>query len=351
MTRPESTISVVMATHNRASLLPRAIESALPQLREDDEFIVVDDGSEDETRQLVSTYGDDLKYVHQVNRGPGAARNRGLAVARGAYVSFLDDDDTYLDNRLDLMRTVLDRIPEAIYAFSSYARVSRSGVWRPMAMHRAAPQFVAWLDRQRDIRRYSELGMLPEGQDDFRVLVGNDYAVQMQVDYVITGVLMVRRQMAGERLRFSEDLRRFEDWDLTSRLVRDAPVAYLETDLYAYHTPPDHRLMDGSLLENSTDRLKVLERVWGRDTEFLREHGAAFHERCNKERLWRASRFITHGQPVLARQELDRIRGNSPLLLRALAKCPPPLLSLLMRSRRAVKRGWRELRNMELPGR
>ena len=92
-------ISVIIPTYNRAHLVSRAIESALSQLSSDDELIVIDDGSTDGTSAVVSRYEDRLRYVCTENRGPGAARNRGLAEARNPIVSFLDSDDEWLPNK------------------------------------------------------------------------------------------------------------------------------------------------------------------------------------------------------------------------------------------------------------
>ena len=335
---PGSTVSVVMATYDRATVLPRAIDSALAQLRARDELIIVDDGSRDDTSRVLASYGDRLRSVRQDNRGASAARNRGLDLARGDYVAFLDDDDAYLPHRLEVMRTVLDRRPEVCYSFTNYTEISRDGRGTPSAMQSLGPHFDAWAERQTDLQFYSSIAELPDGLADFRVIVGDDYLVQMKMDYVITGILMVRRGMAGAHLRFFEELATYEDWDLTSRLSRLAPVAYLETDLYAHHTPPAHRLMDGNDLAHSTARLTVLERVWGRDAEFLREHEATFRARCDVEHLWRARRFVTHGQPRRAREELARLSAPVPRTLQMLAALPAPLLSALMKSRRAVKR-------------
>ena len=89
-----TTFTVVIATKNRADLLPRAVRSVLEQSMADLEVIVSDDGSTDDTRAVVEGIDDDrLRYVSGDSGGPSAARNRGAAHAVGDFIAFLDDDD------------------------------------------------------------------------------------------------------------------------------------------------------------------------------------------------------------------------------------------------------------------
>ncbi|MBV8513468.1 MAG: glycosyltransferase, partial [Xanthobacteraceae bacterium] len=95
-------ISVVLPTHNRVALLPRAIASVLAQTDVAFELIVVDDASSDGTAQYLATLSDPRVRVitAQTNLGPSGARNRGLEAARAPAVAFLDSDDAYRARRL-----------------------------------------------------------------------------------------------------------------------------------------------------------------------------------------------------------------------------------------------------------
>ncbi len=89
-------VSVIMATYNRAAMLPRAIESVLNQTMSDLEFIVVDDGSTDDTMSVLAKYQRQdgrIAVLQQPNSGLSAARNLGIQRAKGKYVAILDDDD------------------------------------------------------------------------------------------------------------------------------------------------------------------------------------------------------------------------------------------------------------------
>jgi glycosyltransferase involved in cell wall biosynthesis len=85
--------SVVVPTYNRAQYLRKALESVLTQDCQDFDIIVVDDGSTDTTAQVLATFGDKIRILHQENKGPGAARNLGVQNSTCEYVAFLDSDD------------------------------------------------------------------------------------------------------------------------------------------------------------------------------------------------------------------------------------------------------------------
>jgi glycosyltransferase involved in cell wall biosynthesis len=94
-------ISVVIPTYNRASFLKEAIDSVLSQTFRDFELIVVDDGSTDETPELLLSYGNKIKVIKKANKGPSAARNRGIKAAKGEWIAFLDSDDVWKPDKLE----------------------------------------------------------------------------------------------------------------------------------------------------------------------------------------------------------------------------------------------------------
>ena len=93
-------VSVILPTYNRKWILKEAIDSVLAQDYEDFELIVVDDGSTDNTCEILDTYGQDIIVLRQANKGVSAARNRGIAEAGGQLVAFLDSDDLWLPRKL-----------------------------------------------------------------------------------------------------------------------------------------------------------------------------------------------------------------------------------------------------------
>lgn len=121
-------VSVILTTYNRAHLVGRAIQSVLAQTFTDFELIVVDDGSTDNTRQVVAGICDSrLVYIHQSNSGRSAARNRGLSRALGEFIAFLDDDDTYLPEKLAVQVTELEVRPDIDLIVGGWQLVNQLG--------------------------------------------------------------------------------------------------------------------------------------------------------------------------------------------------------------------------------
>lgn len=103
-------VSVIIPTYNRADKVGKTIDSALAQTFTDLEVIVVDDGSSDQTGQILrKTHGDRIRYFAQTNHGVSVARNKGIAEARGEWIAFLDSDDLWEREKLEWQFKALDR--------------------------------------------------------------------------------------------------------------------------------------------------------------------------------------------------------------------------------------------------
>ncbi|MCK5817636.1 MAG: glycosyltransferase, partial [Candidatus Marinimicrobia bacterium] len=108
-TKPQ--ISVVIPVYNREQTIGRAIDSVLAQERFPEEIIVVDDGSTDNTPEILNAYHTKIQVVRQGNRGVSAARNRGIEVAGGKWIAFLDSDDEWMPDKLQKQMTYLEQHP------------------------------------------------------------------------------------------------------------------------------------------------------------------------------------------------------------------------------------------------
>jgi len=112
-------VSVIIPTYNRADMVCEAIDSALNQTLKDVEVIVVDDGSNDGTGDVLrERYGERIRYFHQENRGRSVARNRGIRASRSPYLLFLDSDDWLLPDALRQQSEFLDAHPDVDVVYS-----------------------------------------------------------------------------------------------------------------------------------------------------------------------------------------------------------------------------------------
>ncbi|MDW6023085.1 glycosyltransferase [Mesorhizobium sp. BAC0120] len=201
-------VSVVIPLYNKSAYVGRALDSVLSQEFQDFEVIVIDDGSTDDGASVARSYKDSrLRIVTQPNSGPGAARNRGLREARGAYVAFLDADDAWLADFLTSGLQLLDTFPQAASVTSGYIDIppgkSTEPLWRSRGLYngvvrllpRSDPPFVVALlaymtpcttiVRTETIKRFGgfyDRGRCRYGEDAFlwlKVLLNEQVAIDL----------------------------------------------------------------------------------------------------------------------------------------------------------------------------
>ena len=120
-------VSVIIPAYNSAAYIGQAIESVLAQTYAAIEVIVVDDGSTDATRDVLAPYHSQITCLRQANRGPAAARNTGLRVARGTYLLFLDSDDLLVPTSIAAKVAFLERHPQYGLVYSAWRQIDRDG--------------------------------------------------------------------------------------------------------------------------------------------------------------------------------------------------------------------------------
>lgn len=117
--------SIIIPTYNRLNFLQEAVASVQNQSWRDFELIVVDDGSTDGTRAYIEGLGAEIIYLYQDNRGPSAARNRGIAAVRGEFVTFLDSDDLWQKNKLKVQMNFMHAHPDAMVCYTDEIWIRR----------------------------------------------------------------------------------------------------------------------------------------------------------------------------------------------------------------------------------
>jgi hypothetical protein len=204
----EILVSVVIPTFNRAAVVRDAIDSALAQGVAGIEVVVVDDGSTDATRQAVSGYAGGVRYARQERQGAGPARNHGVALARGAFISFLDSDDVWLPGKTAAELALFARLPH------TEAVISDSELWRDGRLETAS--------------RFRDLGLeLPQGDDP---VLARDWPPRWAERSLFSTCCLTLRREALAKLGappFDPRLRTHEDWDLEVRMYHLCAVAIL----------------------------------------------------------------------------------------------------------------------------
>jgi glycosyltransferase involved in cell wall biosynthesis len=328
-------VTIILPTYNRAGLITRAIDCALKQIISGDEIIVVDDGSTDNTVQVLSPYREKIKYFKIPNSGAGAARNFGIRNSRNPLVAFLDSDDEWMPGKLELQRNFMEKCPDALCCFTDFAVTFKGGGEARNFLINWHKDPRPWDEILNPGEKYSLICPLPAGIEDFKYYVGDLYPSMLKNPYVFTGTLMVKREEAGEALYFAEDLRWGEDWVCYAHLAGKGPVAYLACETAWQHGHGGGRLTDTSMIYGITTRIDIMERVWGRDDNFQKIHGQTYRRLLRKQRLLKVRELIALGRTAEARDEL-RLISSPPLGNRILAAMPGPMLRIIMAARRLL---------------
>ncbi len=186
-------ISVVIPAYNCVATVAETIQSVLDQTFEDVEVLVINDGSTDATLETVSAFGDPRVRVHSFeNGGLAVSRNRGIALARGEFVAFLDADDLWTPDKLADQLAALEAHPEAALAYSLTDHIDMQGNYLGLCSH----HFVN----------------------------GDVYAELMKFCFLACGSNpLVRKSVLDEVGGFDPVFNPAEDWDLWLRIARRFP--------------------------------------------------------------------------------------------------------------------------------
>lgn len=202
-------VSVVIPTHNCGNYIVQAVESVLSQTYASVECIVVDDGSTDDTSTMLFRYLDRIVYITQMRQGRSVARNRGIAVASGEYVAFLDADDWWDATKIERQVELLVRFPEVAIAYCWMIHVDEFG-----------ESIGVWSDGRRT-GVYSHTVMLQQ------LLSGN----------IIPGpasTMLLRSSAIDKHGAFDPDCPATEDWEYCLRVALFSDFACIGEPLAFY---------------------------------------------------------------------------------------------------------------------
>ncbi len=232
-------ISVVMPAFNIEEYIGRAIKSVLAQTRPADEIIVVDDGSTDGTAAEIKKFGEQVRYIHQENSGPGAARNTGIKTARYEWIAFLDGDDEWLSEYLEKQLELLQRNKDLMWSNSNYFCCLCND-------NRRGPRIEP--DRARSIL----------GEKEY---FDNYFPACRHKAIACSDTVLIRREVFEEVGLFREDRNYAEDVDMWWRITFRWPkVGYVAEPLAVYHMDRKGTLTEEFTHKNLQIHIDLLER-------------------------------------------------------------------------------------------
>jgi glycosyltransferase involved in cell wall biosynthesis len=270
-------VSVVIPSYNRAYCVATTIDSALAQTHRNLEVLLVDDGSSDDTRELIrERYRDEprVRYIHQANAGVSAARNHGLRLARGQFIALLDSDDIWLPWKVEAQLRCLEALPSAGMIWTDMDSIGPDG----KLLHRRylTQMYTSYRKFTRDqlFRESRPLSTidarLASALSDPQVFVGDIFSPMITGNLVHTSTVLLRRERWEHVREFDVTLRYSgEDHDFHLRTCREGDVAYLDAAsiLYQYGREDQLTVNRKYTVHMAENFLKTVNKALARDRE------------------------------------------------------------------------------------
>jgi glycosyltransferase involved in cell wall biosynthesis len=294
----EPLVSVIMPAYNCAAFVAEAIDSVLEQDYAGKELIVVNDGSTDATAEQVARFGARVRLIEQPNRGPAAARNRGVIEARGRYLAFLDGDDVWLPGKLATQMAYLREHPEVKIVFTGFARwlPERSGAYPP------AREFAAW------------------GAKD---VIGPEYSGYLYATLLLDSVIhiitaIIERAAFSGLGGFDENLRVGEDYEFWMRASRVCPAHKIDQIMALYRMQPESatRSAPRAVSHEYVVLSQTLERFGTAGPDGRQVDEAKLRARLGDLCFAHGYRHFWHGDPWIAAQAFKQSMRYSGFALR-----------------------------------
>lgn len=260
-------VSVIIPTYNRASKCKVAVESVLSQTHGDIEVLVVDDGSTDNTADVIEGLDKRIRYMRQANAGVSAARNTGLEAARGEYIAFLDSDDAWLPWKIEAQLSVLRAFPEAGMVWTDMKAVDENGAVLYESYLKLMYGAYEYFDREREFRANRPLtDVWQECPVDFhgrKCYCGNIFSWMFTGNLVHTSTVLLRRERCEIVGLFDTGLLiSGEDYDFHFRTCRYGDVAYLDAPSILYRVGASDQLTESRYMTwIARNNLKTITRM------------------------------------------------------------------------------------------
>ena len=192
-------VSIIIPVYNGEKYVSEAIDSVLNQTYKDFEIIVIDDGSKDNTLNILRMYGDKIKWKSQENRGQASAINEGINVAKGKYIAYLDSDDVCVPERFDTQVKYLDEHPNVSLVYSDRYNINENG----------------------------------ENQGIFNSQPHDNF-ILLQQNYISRSVVMHKKECLYKVGLFDESITGSDDWDMWIRISEKFEMSYIDKPLIKY---------------------------------------------------------------------------------------------------------------------
>ncbi len=265
-----SEISIIIPAFNSEKYIEEALGTLLAQKCPLKEIIVIDDGSTDGTASLVKRYGERVSYHFQENRGLSAARNAGIRLSTGSYLAFLDADDLYHPEKLEIQKRFLDTHPDVDMVFSDFEYFGGNLLRRPIP-------------------------------DSFKRGEGNLFVDLFKFNCIAIPTVLLRRDCFEKVGFFDEALRAAEDYDFWLRLIKGKKIGYIDRVLARVRLHPENMSKNADLMRDY--EIKVMHKALKDNPEMQDRYSHLIREKYGNI-------YFESGYRHLLGQEMKKARHN-----------------------------------------
>ncbi|MBM4053175.1 MAG: glycosyltransferase [Planctomycetes bacterium] len=279
MTNKKPLVSIIMPTYNCATYLPESIDSVLAQTYEAYEIIVIDDGSTDNTKSVLAPYMEKIRYIDLGrNKGLPTARNLGIESAKGEFIAFLDADDIWMPEKLELSIDQFLKNPDVGMVYSKHINVDSKSRYR-------------------------------EGKIKGKLPSGNIFAqLFFEQNFVICSSVVVRKEVFNKAGLFDYELVNCQDWDMWLRIAFYYKAIGINTPLVKY------RHSSKSLSKNRDNVLKYQQVVIDKIYNMYKDSENGISKRIYKKRL--AAHYSKIGRHYMRMGDASAAKENFRLSLK-----------------------------------
>jgi glycosyltransferase involved in cell wall biosynthesis len=242
-------VTVIIPSYNSADIVENAIRSVLAQTYSDYELIVVDDGSTDNTVEHVMKYKDKLRYIHQENGGVSKARNTGIKQSNGSYVAFLDADDVWENNKLEIQMACFKRHTEVDFIFSGFRLKKNKDILKNIKYEDTFNIFKEyWLNMKNIFDFHSSII-----HEDIKIEFywGDIYKYLFLGNFILPSSVIFKKDSLSTSGLLNETYRVAEETEFFLRYSRYNKIGFVDVPLLFYEVPDSENLSG----KKNTERL------------------------------------------------------------------------------------------------
>ncbi|MFH1612729.1 MAG: glycosyltransferase [bacterium] len=212
-------ISVIIPTYNAAQYIEKSLKSVLNQTYKDFEIIIVDDGSTDNTKEVLKPYLSSIIYIYQQNKKQAFARNIAIKKAQGDYIAFLDADDFWLPETLEIQKLSLDLYPEIAMVFGNIIEFDEKG------------NFEIGGIKKEELHIFEKSNNINFNNKKIEIFYGNVFKYLFKGNFVPIMTVMIRKTISEKIGNFDEQMVLAEDYDMWLRISKNYSLGYIKQNL------------------------------------------------------------------------------------------------------------------------